>query len=136
MSYFVFGLIIAAILTVLYLLLAYLTKKSEQYKRARKLYSIGLWLSGFFCFIFLLFLAAQSGKDSESNPIVRLAIIVVLTMIFTGIGTISNLILGWRNDIRNKQETTLKIEKLELEIAELKSQKEEKEKIIINPKSN
>lgn len=47
-----------------------------------------------------------------------------LTLIVVAVGTISTLILGWRNEIRNKRETQLRIEKLELEIAELKNNQE------------
>ncbi len=83
--------------------------------------------------ISLVVLQTARGDDSlklrEYIPTIAL-----FTMIFTGIGTFSTLILGWRNEIRNTTETKLKIEKLELEIAELKSKKEEKEKIIIASK--
>jgi len=72
------------------------------------------------------------GNDnSSSNPVADIAIIALLTMIFSGIGTISTAILGWRNEIRNNTETKLKIEKLELEIKELKAKEAEKDKLIV-----
>jgi hypothetical protein len=49
--------------------------------------------------------------------------IALVSMIITAIGTCSTLILGWRNEKRAVSETKLKIEKLELEIAELKLKK-------------
>jgi cytochrome c biogenesis factor len=50
------------------------------------------------------------------------------TLVFTALGTVSTLILGWRNEKRIIKETKLKIEKLELELTELKSKEEEKKK--------
>lgn len=53
-------------------------------------------------------------------------------MIVTAIGTLSTLIIAWRNERRSKIETDLRIQKLELEIANLKSADEDKKKIVIS----
>lgn len=42
-------------------------------------------------------------------------------MVIVGVGTLSTILLTWRNDKRNRNETELRIKKLELEIANLKS---------------
>lgn len=48
------------------------------------------------------------------------AIISTCTLIVTTTGTISALVLGWRGDRRQSQEFRLKIEQLELQIAEMR----------------
>jgi hypothetical protein len=93
-----------------------------------------IFISAVFCISFLTFwgsIFTSIGHEKSDVP-KEVIIIAFFTMIFSGIAAFSNLILGWRNDVRNNTETKLKIEKLELEIAELRKNKEEegKSKII------
>lgn len=53
-----------------------------------------------------------------------------LTLIVVAIGTVSTLILSWRNEIRNKKETELRMKKLEFEIADLEKKLETSTKMI------
>ena len=62
----------------------------------------------------------QSPSNATTKYINTLYISFVTAVLFA-IATISTLIFSWRNDRRNKIETGLRIEKLELEIIELKT---------------
>jgi hypothetical protein len=86
--------------------------------------SIILFISGMFADIFLV-------ERAGYEWLKRSVSVSFFTMIFTGIGTFSTLILGWRNERRTNIETDLKLEKLALEVAELKSKDKEKEPKII-----
>ena len=111
---------------------------------------LSLWFVAFYVFIYQLFIVYLSFRDSIStisgaNPQLQIEIpigtmltgipdavtISLLTLIILTVSTISAIILGWRNENRNKIETQLRIEKLELEIAELKDKQEETAELII-----
>jgi hypothetical protein len=64
--------------------------------------------------------------DPKQPPDPTILYITACAMIFTGIGTFSTLIFSLIKERRETRETKLRIEKLELEIAELKSKEEEK----------
>ena len=61
------------------------------------------------------------GFALDSNDVL---IIAALTALISAIGTISAVILGWKNDRRTERETELRIKKLELELENMKLQKE------------
>lgn len=61
------------------------------------------------------------------------AIISTCTLVVTTTGTLSALVLGWRGDRRQSQEFRLKIEQLELQIAEMR---EKSAKTMSGPPAN
>ncbi|MBX3481022.1 MAG: hypothetical protein KF842_11535 [Caulobacter sp.] len=68
--------------------------------------------------------AAQGAADAaqEASPIDWAMIGSALTFIFTGLGAISGLIFGWRNDRRRERLAELREHELRLEIARLRDQ--------------
>lgn len=57
----------------------------------------------------------------EASPIDWAMIGSALTFVFTGIGTISGLVFGWRSDHRKERLAALRERELELEIARLRA---------------
>jgi hypothetical protein len=73
---------------------------------------------------------AASQKPEEPNP--ASLIISFFALFFTGITALSSIIFFAIKERRETRETSLRIKKLELELAELKTKAEEREpKIII-----
>eukprot|EP01030_Chromulinospumella_sphaerica_P017422 gene17422-17250_t len=67
--------------------------------------------------------AAQGAGDAaqEASPIDWAMIGSALTFLFTGLGAISGLVFGWRNDHRKERLAALRERELELEIARLRA---------------
>jgi hypothetical protein len=58
-------------------------------------------------------------QTTEQGPPTAI-VISFCAVLITGLGTASTVILGWRNDRRQAAESKLKIEQLELQLAELR----------------
>ncbi len=79
----------------------------------------------------LLLLASAAGARAPEDVATIVAITAVtsaLILVITSISTASTILLEWRNDHRQDQETRLKIKQLELQLKEMRSKVE-----IINP---
>ena len=66
---------------------------------------------------------AQGAGDAaqEASPVDWAMIGSALTFLFTGLGAISGLVFGWRNDNRKERLAALRERELELEIARLRA---------------
>ena len=67
---------------------------------------------------------ADHDVDSWDSINISLVAAVLISLI-TGAGTVSAIVLGWRNDKRTERETALRVRKLELEIENMTLQQVE-----------